>query len=126
MSVLTDTTSYPITPATVRHLERSLSGHVIDGEVVPSMDGATMPVIDPGTGDQVTTAAAGSAAGVERAVRSARAAFDDGRWRNLPPLEQKRRLHRLATLRGEAKTDAAGYLELVRGRGPGEGRGPGA
>jgi acyl-CoA reductase-like NAD-dependent aldehyde dehydrogenase len=126
MSVLTDTTFYPITPATARHLERPLSGHVIDGEVVPSMDGATTPVIDPGTGDQVTTATAASAAGVERAVRSARAAFDDGRWRNLPPLEQKRRLHRLATLWGEAKTDAAGYLELVRGRGPGEGRGPGA
>ena len=90
MSLLTDTASYPITPATARHLGRPLFGHVIDGEVVPSLDGAIMPVIDPATGEQVATAAAGSAADVERAVRSARAAFDDGRWRNLPPLEQER------------------------------------
>ena len=84
MSVLTDTASYPITPATARHLERPLPGHVIDGEVVPSLDGATMPIIDP-----------------------------DG-WK----------ISRLVLnlLRGEAKTDAAGYLELVRRPGPGEGR----
>ncbi len=60
-----------------------------------------MPVIDPATGEQVATAAAGSAADVERAVRSARAAFDDGRWRYLPPLEQERRLRRLAALIAE-------------------------
>ena len=66
MSVLTDTASYPITPATARYLERPLLGRVIDGEVVPSLD----------------------------------------------------------LLWGEARTDAAGYLELVAGRGPGEGRRP--
>jgi acyl-CoA reductase-like NAD-dependent aldehyde dehydrogenase len=126
MSVLTDTASYPITPATARHLKCPLSGHAIDGEVVPLLEGAAMPLVDPGTGEQITTAALGSAADVERVVRSARAAFDDGRWRNLPPLKRERRLHRLATLRGEARTNAAGYLELDRGRGPGEGRGPGA
>ena len=57
-----------------------------------------MPVIDPATGEQVAAAASGSAADVERAVRSAREAFDDGRWRYLPPLEQERRLRRLAGL----------------------------
>ena len=60
-----------------------------------------MPVIDPATGEQVATAAAGSAADVERAVRSARAAFDDGRWRYLAPLEQERRLRRLSALIAE-------------------------
>ena len=112
MSVLTDTASYPITPATARHLERPLFGHVIDGEVVPSLDGATMPVIDPATGEQVATAAAGSAADVERAVRSARAAFDDGRWRNLPPLEQERRLRRLAALLAE-RADEFAELDVI-------------
>ena len=182
MSVLTDTAAYPITPGTARHLGRPLFGHVIDGQVVPSLDGATMPVIDPARGEQVATAKAGSAADVERAVRSARAAFDGGRWRNLPPLEQERLLRRLAALMaeradefarplvyhtphqilsndpesanvpvgryhselrrtgdgwkisrlvldllwGEAKTDAAGYLDPVGGRGPGGRRGPGA
>ena len=98
MSVLTDPSTYPISAAAARQLDRPLFGHVVDGEVVPSLDGGTMPVIDPATGDQVATAAAGSAADVERAVRSARAAFDDGRWRYLAPLEQERRLRRLAAL----------------------------
>ena len=101
MSVLTDPSTYPISAAAARQLDRPLFGHVIDGEVVPSLDGGTMPVIDPATGEQVATAAAGSAADVERAVRSARAAFDDGRWRYLAPLEQERRLRRLAALIAE-------------------------
>src|SRR3954465_14657850 len=91
MSVLTDPSTYPISVAAARQLNRTLFGHVIEGEVVPSFDGATMPVVDPATGERVATAAAGSRADVERAVRSARAAFDDGRWRYLPPLEQERR-----------------------------------
>jgi acyl-CoA reductase-like NAD-dependent aldehyde dehydrogenase len=98
---LLDVSAYPISPATMRHLERALFGHVLDGEVVPSLDGATMPVIDPATGRQAATAASGSAADVERAVRSARVAFDDGRWRFLPPLEKERRLRTLGRLLAE-------------------------
>src|SRR5690348_4248357 len=98
MSVLTDPTTYPISPATARQLDRPLFGHVIDGELVASLDGGTMPVVDPATGEQVATAASGSTADVDRAVQSAREAFDDGRWRNLAPLEQERRLRKLAAL----------------------------
>jgi acyl-CoA reductase-like NAD-dependent aldehyde dehydrogenase len=95
---LTDLSTYPIGAATRRILERPLFGHVIDGEVVPSADGSTMPIVDPATGEQVAAAASGSAEDVDRAVRSARAAFEDGRWRFLAPLEQERRLRRLAAL----------------------------
>jgi acyl-CoA reductase-like NAD-dependent aldehyde dehydrogenase len=112
MSVLTDPSTYPISPAAARQLDRPLFGHVIDGEVVPSLDGATMPVIDPATGEQVATAAAGSAADVERAVQSARAAFDDGRWRYLPPLEQERRLRALAALIAE-HADELAELDVI-------------
>jgi acyl-CoA reductase-like NAD-dependent aldehyde dehydrogenase len=107
MSVLTDPTTYPISPATARQLDRSLFGHVIDGEQVPSLDGGTMPVIDPATGEQVSTAASGSAADVERAAKSAREAFDDGRWRYLAPLEQERRLRKLAALLAEHEDELA-------------------
>jgi acyl-CoA reductase-like NAD-dependent aldehyde dehydrogenase len=112
MSVLTDPTTYPISPATARQLERPTFGHVIDGQVVPSLDGATMPIIDPATEEQVATAAAGSIADVERAVRSARAAFDDGRWRYLPPLEQERRLRKLAELIAE-HADELAELDVI-------------
>jgi acyl-CoA reductase-like NAD-dependent aldehyde dehydrogenase len=112
MSVLTDPSTYPISPAAARQLERPVFGHVIDGEVVSSVDGSTMPVIDPATGETVATAASGSAADVERAVRSAREAFDDGRWRFLAPLEQERRLRRLATLMLE-HADELAELDVI-------------
>src|SRR3954454_21112934 len=122
MSVLTDHPPYPISAAAARQLARPLFGHVVDGAVVPSRDGGTMPVRDPATGDAVATAAAGSAADVERAVRSARAAFDDGRWRYLPPLEQERRLRRLSALIAEHGDELAeldvidsGLLRLYAG-----------
>ena len=122
MSATTDRATYPISPAAARELERPLFGHVVDGAVVPSLDGATMPVIDPATGDEVAAAAAGSGADVDRAVRSAREAFDDGRWRFLAPLEQERRLRRLAALMGDhadelAELDVvdAGFLRLYSG-----------
>ncbi len=98
MSVLTDPWTHPVSPATARALGRPVFGHVINGELVESLDGATMPVIDPATGETVATAASGSAADVDRAVGAAQEAFDDGRWRYLAPLEQERRLRRLAAL----------------------------
>src|SRR3954465_10592091 len=117
MSATTDPVTYPVSRAAARQLERPLFGHVIDGEVVPSLDGATMPVIDPATGEQVATAAAGPPADVERAGRPARAAFDDGRWRFLPPLEQERRLRKLAELIAE-NTDELADLHAIDPRPP--------
>src|SRR4051795_7595602 len=105
-------TALPLSAATARALERELFGHVIDGQVVPSADGATMPVIDPATGEAIATAAAGSAEDVARAVKSARAAFDDGRWRLLPPLEKERRLRRLADLLAE-RGELFGELDVL-------------
>ena len=71
-----------------------------------------MPVIDPATGAQIAAAAAGSQADVDAAVRSARAAFDDGRWRLLAPLEKERRLRRLAALLAE-RGDLFGELDVI-------------
>jgi acyl-CoA reductase-like NAD-dependent aldehyde dehydrogenase len=96
--------AYPISAATERHISRPVFGHFIDGEVVPSVDGQTMPVIDPATGERVAVAALGSAHDVDRAVASARAAFDDGRWRYLAPLEKERRLRRMSALLEERAT----------------------
>ena len=116
------TTSYPVGAATARSLTRPLFGHFVDGAVVASLDGATMPIVDPATGQRVATAAAGSAADVARAVRSARAAFDEGRWRDVAPLEKERRLRRWGALiaeRGEefAEIDVidAGLLRFYCG-----------
>lgn len=111
-NALIDLSGYPVSPATAKQLERPLFGHVIDGEVVPSLDGSTMPVVDPATERQVATAAAGSAADADRAARSARAAFDDGRWRFLAPLEKERRLRRMGALLAE-RGDEFAELDVI-------------
>src|SRR3954451_7898464 len=117
MSATTDPVTYPISPAAARQLERPLFGHLIDGEVVASLDGATMPVIDPATGERGALAAARSAGAVERAFRSAREPFADGRWRWLPPLEQERRLRRLAALIAE-HADELAEIDVIHSRPP--------
>jgi acyl-CoA reductase-like NAD-dependent aldehyde dehydrogenase len=109
---MTDLSTYPISAETAAQLKRPLFGHVIDGELVASLNGATMPVIDPATEREIAVAAAGSAADVERAVRSARAAFDDGRWRFLAPLERERRLRRMGVLLAE-RGDVFGELDVL-------------
>lgn len=56
-----------------------IDGHWAEGQA------GEVPVISPLTGGVLTTLAQSSAADVDRAVASARRAFDDGRWRALPP-----------------------------------------
>lgn len=73
-------------------------GHLIDGDIVGSVSGETFPIYDPATGREFARCAAAGREDVDRAVRSAREAFDDGRWRNLEPLEKERRLRRLSGL----------------------------
>jgi acyl-CoA reductase-like NAD-dependent aldehyde dehydrogenase len=55
-------------------------------------------VIDPATGNVVTTVAEATAADVHDAVVAARAAFDDGPWARTPGRERARVLHRVADL----------------------------
>src|SRR5436309_7982569 len=107
-----DPTTYPISAATADALRRPVFGHVIEGHVIPSIGGETMPIVDPATGEQIGTAAAGLRADVDAAVRSARAAFDDGRWRLLAPLEKERRLRRLAELLAE-RSDLFGQIDVL-------------
>jgi phenylacetaldehyde dehydrogenase len=107
-----DPSTYPISAATAAALARPIFGHVIDGRHVASSDGATMPVIDPASGQEIARAAAGSAVEVAAAARAARAAFDDGRWRVLAPLERERRLRRLAALLAE-RGDLFGELDVL-------------
>jgi aminomuconate-semialdehyde/2-hydroxymuconate-6-semialdehyde dehydrogenase len=76
----------------------STYGHVIGGEEVPSLDGATMASIDPYTQQPWAEVACGGAADAQRAVAAARAAFDDGPWPRMGFAERGRLLHRLADL----------------------------
>ncbi|MEJ2865884.1 aldehyde dehydrogenase [Actinomycetospora flava] len=72
--------------------------HLVDGEEVSSLDGATFPSIDPATREEHATVALGSAADADRAVASARRAFDEGPWPRMGFAERGAILHRLADL----------------------------
>ena len=70
---------------------------LIEGKWVEGEGGETT-VLSPINGQKLTTTAAASAADVARAVASARAAFEDGRWSRMAPAGRKAVLHRLADL----------------------------
>ena len=123
MTITADLSSYPLADETRKYLESIAFGHVIDGELVPSASGATMPIVEPSTGDEIGTVAAGDAEDLDRAVGAARRSFEDGRWRNLAPLDKERRLRRLAELFadhgavfGDLDTLDAGLLRGVHRR----------
>jgi len=84
-------------PAAKRALARK-PALFINNEWVRSTHGATLAVEDPSTGKEVSRIVDASDADVDRAVAAARAAFDDGRWSNLPPNKRERIIHKLADL----------------------------
>lgn len=70
----------------------------IDGKGHSAASGQTFDCISPIDGQILTQVAAGDGADIDRAVQSARAAFEDGRWSRLPPTKRKEILLRLAAL----------------------------
>jgi aminomuconate-semialdehyde/2-hydroxymuconate-6-semialdehyde dehydrogenase len=82
-------------------------GHIIDGEEVPSVDGATFDVWNPWTQEVFAQAAEGGAEDAARAVASSRRAFDDGPWPRMGRGERAAAIHRLADLMEERADDLA-------------------
>jgi len=105
---------WALSQASQKFLAAGAFGHLIDGETVGSVSGETFPIYDPATGREFARCAAAGREDVDRAVRSARQAFDDGRWRNLEPLEKERRLRRLSQLIAENR-DLLMDLDVVDG-----------
>ena len=70
----------------------------INGKYVPAASGATFDCVNPATGQVITKVASTDAEDVNRAVKAARAAFEDGRWSRLAPAQRKKRLLAFAEL----------------------------
>ena len=88
-----------------------MSRILIDGEWSSAATGAVLPAIDPSTGEAFAEIADGDAADVDRAVRAARHAFEEGAWGRLTATERGRLLHRL----GETILDHADELAKLEG-----------
>jgi betaine-aldehyde dehydrogenase len=79
----------------------------IDGEYVDSSGGEWIEVRNPATGELVGRVPQGTQADVDRAVAAARAAFKDGRWRNMWVPERVAILDKLADLIDEHTPEIA-------------------
>ena len=61
------------------------TGLFIDGAFAPAADGASFNALDPANGQTVAEVSCGNGSDIDRAVASAKAAWDDGRWRHMSP-----------------------------------------
>lgn len=82
----------------LRAQELAPRGHFINGAHRASETGAEQQALSPIDGRPLARIAAGAAADADAAVRSARAAFEDGRWTGMAPAARKRILLKLADL----------------------------
>jgi len=71
---------------------------LINGQWVNAASGKTFPTYNPATGEILAQVAEGDREDIERAVRAARKAFDNGPWRQLTAAERARLIWKLADL----------------------------
>jgi acyl-CoA reductase-like NAD-dependent aldehyde dehydrogenase len=101
-----------IVPAVQGFVSAPFRKMLIDGKWVPAASGRTFETPNPATGEVLARVAEGDAEDVDRAVRAARRAFDDGKWVRLPPAERERVLLRVADLI-EQHADELAQLETL-------------
>src|SRR5580704_9496566 len=71
---------------------------LINNQWVDSASGKKFPTINPATGEIICEVAEADAVDVDRAVRAARHAFEQGAWRKMAAAERGRLLNKLADL----------------------------
>ncbi len=70
----------------------------IDGQWVDAASGETFETTNPATGETLATVAAGDVSDIDRAVRAARRAFEDGPWGRLTPSDRGRIIWKIGDL----------------------------
>ena len=85
---------------------------IINGEAVEAVSGKTFTTSNPATEEPICAVAQAGPEDVERAVKSARAAFDAGPWPRMRPAERQKILWRLGDLVLE-HADELGRLETL-------------
>jgi phenylacetaldehyde dehydrogenase len=85
---------------------------LINNQWVNAASGKTFPTYNPATGEVLAQVAEGDREDIERAVKAARKAFDQGPWRHMTAAERARLIWKLADLI-EAHTEELGYIESL-------------
>ncbi len=99
---------------------REFVGHdhpmLIGSDWVDAASGKTFEVLNPATGELLCRVAEGSSEDVDRAVKTARAAFESGPWHTMKPSERGRIIHRLGDLILEHGDELAALETLDNGK----------
>ena len=85
-------------------------GHIIEGNIVPSISGETFQTKSPVDGTVLALVARGNAQDIDRAATAAAAAFKG--WRDMPAAMRKKLLHRVADAI-EDRADDIAVLECI-------------
>ncbi len=84
----------------------------IDGKAEGASSGRTIPVMNPATGEQVTTVPEAGPEDVDRAVKAARRTFESGAWRKMNVSQRERIIWRIGELIDKNKEEL-GMLESL-------------
>lgn len=86
--------------------------HFINGKWTPAGSQDTFDVANPATGECVAKVAKGTAEDVDAAVKAARAAFDEGDWKNMKPKDRANILYAISYKIAEHAQELV-YLETI-------------
>ncbi len=84
----------------------------INGKYEDAASGKTIPVMNPATGEQLTTVPDAGPEDVDRAVRAARSSFENGTWRKMHASQREKILWRIGELI-EKNKEELGLLESL-------------
>jgi acyl-CoA reductase-like NAD-dependent aldehyde dehydrogenase len=93
-------------------IEREPGQMLIGGELMDGAGGERLDILNPATGEVITTTPAGDEVDVDRAVTAARRAFEDGPWPRMNRMERAKVLNNFAD-HLEARMDALFRLETL-------------
>ena len=89
---------------------------LIHGEQVEAASGRTFPVVNPATEEELAAVSEGSAEDIDRAVRSARAAFESDKWQRMSARRRGEALYRLGELCLSRRDELAKLETLNNGK----------
>ncbi|GAB2867205.1 aldehyde dehydrogenase DhaS [Actinoallomurus bryophytorum] len=88
----------------------------IGGQWTEAASGKTFATPDPATGETLANVAEGDAEDIDRAIRAARAAFDDGPWSRMTPSDRGRLIWRIGDLILEHADELAQLESMDNGK----------
>ena len=92
--------------------EREPGQMLVGGQLIEAAAGDTLEIVNPATGEVITTTPAGDEVDVDRAVGAARRAFEEGTWSGMSRMERAKVLNRFAD-HIEERMDALFRLETL-------------